>query len=508
MSALSGSTFGDADARDTQALLRTAFDSLACTLLLLRIEDPATARAWLRLQLDNVACVSQVGHDKPPVQRTLQIALTAEGLRALGMRDILKQFSAEFSTSLVDDPNRLRRLGDIADNAPANWHWGVGEREPHVLLMLFASWEQIAAFSTQVQGNALASGLSVLEILAAGDMDGSEPFGFRDGISQPSLDWDGSLEPDSDADMGYRNRIALGEFLLGYRNEYGQYTERPLLAATESGARHLPIAEDRPDCHDLGRNGTFLVLRQLQQDVNGFWRWVYREAGGDAAAATALAEAMIGRHVSGEPFAGLGKRGIDGVEPAPDGQPRNDFSYARDRAGQVCPVGAHIRRANPRTGDYPEGITGFGQKLLTLLGLNGTAEDDHIASARFHRLLRRGRKYGNALVPADAARATDAGTEAGLYFICLNANLARQFEFIQGAWLASGKFAGMSNEQDPLLGNRQPFPGDQPTDRFSQPQASGPCRIALQLPQFVRLRGSGYFLLPGLAALKWLLADR
>ena len=56
--------------------------------------------------------------------------------------------------------------------------------------------------------------------------------------------------------------------------------------------------------------------------------------------------------------------------------------------------------------------------------------------------------------------------EHGIQFICLNANISRQFEFVQGAWIMSTKFDGMSGESDPLLGNRQPIPGCPVTDNF------------------------------------------
>ncbi|MDB6141527.1 MAG: peroxidase [Pseudomonas sp.] len=503
-----GSRFTETDARDTQALVKTGFDNLGCTLLLLRIEQVTPARQWLREQLMGVASMDQVGHDKPPVEQTVQLALTAAGMRALGCQNILEQFADEFTASLADTPNRSQRLGDIAQNAPSNWLWGVGEHEPHVLLMLFAAKDQIAIVGTELQSAALNAGLSVVQSLASSDMNGFEPFGFKDGVSQPSIDWDGTRDMGSSADMDYHNRIAIGEFLLGYRNEYGLYSERPLLPANDPNAQTLPIAEEQPNQRDLGRNCSYLVLRQLQQDVNGFWRWNYQQANGSDQVATTLAEAMVGRQIDGQPFVDLGQQNISGVDSRKSDQPRNDFTYTKDRPGQVCPVGAHIRRANPRTGDYPEGRTELLKKLLTLLGLTGKAEDDRIASTRFHRLLRRGREYGSALPAADAAYAANGGTEAGLYFICLNASLARQFEFIQGAWLANAKFAGMSNEQDPLLGNREPFPGDQPTDRFTRPQAEGPCQVATGLPQFITVRGGAYFLLPGLKTLAWLLAER
>ncbi|MFR0690544.1 Dyp-type peroxidase [Enterobacterales bacterium AE_CKDN230030158-1A_HGKHYDSX7] len=494
---MSGAAFTAQDAQDTQALLRTAFDRLACTLLLLRVEQPATARAWLRGLAGRLARVEQIGRDKPPVQDTLQLAFTAAGLRRLGGGPWVEQFAAEFTCAADGDENRLRRLGDTGPNAPEHWQWGAAEREPHLLLMLFCAPQQLQQRTGELLAEAQAAGLAALEVLPAADLDGFEPFGFRDGLSQPELDWHGLREPGGEADMDYQPRIALGEFLLGYRNEYGLHTERPLLDPATPGATDLPLAVDRPGLRDLGRNGSYLVLRQLRQDVSGFWHWV-RQNSEDQQQALELAEAMVGRHLDGEPFAGLQAR------PVPSG-PSNDFTYAADRAGQVCPLGAHVRRANPRSGDFPRGRSGTLQRWLAQLGLSGSAEEDHIASARFHRLLRRGREYGNApYVALDGQRATE---ETGLHFICLNASLGRQFEFVQSAWIASARFAGLSQEQDPLLGNRQPFPGTQPSDGFSRPEAAGPCRFSRGLPLFVQVHGGAYFFLPGLRALGWMLRE-
>ena len=79
-----------------------------------------------------------------------------------------------------------------------------------------------------------------MEDLATGDMDGREPFGFVDGVSQPRLDWAGERKPDKTADLEFGNLAMPGEFLLGYPNEYGLYTERPLLAATDLARRSCP----------------------------------------------------------------------------------------------------------------------------------------------------------------------------------------------------------------------------------------------------------------------------
>ena len=80
---------------------------------------------------------------------------------------------------------------------------------------------------------------------------------------------------------------------------------------------------------------------------------------------------------------------------------------------------------------------------------------------------------------------------------------------MQGAWLASAKFAGLTGEQDPLLGNREPFPvpliskTPERTDSFTRPAAEPACRRAAGLPQFVTVKGGAFVFMPGLAALRW-----
>lgn len=128
-----------------------------------------------------------------------------------------------------------------------------------------------------------------------------------------------------------------------------------------------------------------------------------------------------------------------------------------------------------------------------------------MSSVRFHRILRRGREYGPWLSPGDALQpAPPDDPERGLYFICLNANIGRQFEFLQNAWMMSTKFSGMTGESDPLIGNRVPVPGCPSTDSFLAPQPEGLARRVCGVPQFVTVRGGAYFFLPGLRAVQYL----
>jgi deferrochelatase/peroxidase EfeB len=525
----------DIDGGDIQAIAKTAFDSLkSASYLLLRVVDPPAARRWLRGLAP--ARLADVGRGKKKVTQTSQIAFTAAGLLALGVdKAIVGRFSLEFVEGMAGDENRSRRLGDIGANAPANWQWGFGDREPHVLLMLFsADADNHARFVKSMLEQAESSGLSKIDIRPTSDMEGLEPFGFSDGISQPAFDWDRPRTPGTRADLDYTAQVALGELLLGHRNEYGLLTERPWLAADEKNAgvlreRMLPSGR-----RDLGLNGSYLVYRELAQDVRGFWRWVAREAERLGVAMEELAEAMVGRRRNGTPLANLTlARSIAGIDA--DGADLNDFLYDTDPDGLSCPIGAHIRRANPRSGDAPAGQWSPLDRFLIMLGLttrripdvtsstlpwprNTTvwpfvrSNDDAVASARFHRILRRGREYGAKLDPEQALASAAPDPEAGIQFICLNANIARQFEFVQSAWLASPKFAALSGEQDPLLGNREPFPTaplaqPQRSDAFSRPGAPPNCRYSTGLPQFITVRGGSYFFLPGLTALKWIASD-
>ncbi|APW36087.1 hypothetical protein RD110_01755 [Rhodoferax koreense] len=485
---------------DIQGIVRFGYKhhTEAC-FLLLRVRDLLAARQWLA-----AAPVASAAAVEPLPATALQVALTAEGMHALGVpRHVVDGFSAEFVSGMGSDASRARRLGDVGSNAPEAWRWGLGARTPHVLLMLYALPGRLNAWQAAIESEC-AAGFDTLARWPCGDLRNVEHFGFADGISQPELDWP-RARPAADAEQAdYANLACLGEFLLGYPNEYGGYTDRPLLDPEQDPQGLLPRAEDVPGQADLGRNGSYLVLRQLQQDVPGFWQWLDRQAGGDHERREQLAACMVGRTRSGVPLAQATHIGA-AMGAAVD---LNDFDFNADPRGLCCPLGAHVRRANPRSADLPPGDAGPLSWLRRTLGFDSQAlGQDLVASTRFHRLLRRGREYGRPVPLVEALQkpsTADGGHETGLFFVCLNANIARQFEFVQSAWLAGTHFNGLANEADPLLGTRQATPEGVATDSFSIPQAHGPDRRLTGLPQFVTLRGGAYFFLPGLRALRYL----
>jgi len=454
---------------DIQGIVASGYGHLPhAAYLLFGIDEPPAAGAWLAsVAAEVTTAVRRVEG------RALAVALTATGLAALGLPERVRDwFPLEFTTGMTDDAHRRRILGDIGPSAPEEWRWGGPDTKTiDVLLLLFSESEaDLAALSEQQQAN--VRGATLVQELRASSQT-FDHFGFRDGISQPFI-------------AGLRNgppaqTIATGEFLLGYPNEYGQYTQRPLIEPREDPAGLLALDGAGSGAHDLGRNGTYLVFRQLSQDVPAFWQWVDENAGtianrnGKAAgqARIALASKLVGRWPGGAPLT------LSPHHDDPDLATAADFGYYhRDRDGLLCPIGAHVRRAHPRDSLDPN---------------PGTS--DSIGIDKHHRLLRRGREYGERMTTREALGAEPGGEDVrGLHFICLCASLERQFEFVQQTWVNSTKFDGLYQDPDPLVAGGS---------RAFTAQALPVRKRYLDLPPFVQTRGGGYFFLPGLRALRY-----
>lgn len=487
----------EVDYADVQGLVRFGYGHLtSASYALVRVKDVAAAKAWLR-----AAPVTSALEQKPPPKTASNIAFTAPGLEALGIPDsVIAGFSHEFRGGMAEQ-SRARQLGDVGDNAPSNWAWGSYGSEPHAVVMFFGEPNQFDSFVQTTKGNSWSDAFEDVTWLGTSNLDGNEPFGFADGISQPQIDWEQQRQTPV-TQLQYTNITALGEFLLGYRNEYGKFTDRPLLEP-DAASEGLLSAEDAPGKKDLGRNGTYLVMRQLEQDVRNFWQFLYQQTGGNLPEAAQLGAKMVGRTQEGAPLVPIQDESISGIDPKSAQQ--NQFTYESDPVGGRCPFGAHIRRANPRNSDFPEQRLGALRKLIIMLGFGPKGfYDDLTSSVRFHRILRRGREYGSELSPEEALQqAPPNESPRGLHFICLNANISRQFEFLQNAWIMNTKFSGLTGESDPLLGNRESIPGCPDTSAFTMPKDASLRRRVSGLRQFVTVRGGAYFFLPSLRALRY-----
>jgi Dyp-type peroxidase family len=449
------------EVEDMQGLLARGYGSLPfASFLLLGVEDAAAARTTLATWATNVTSAQQ-----RPEDSALNLALTFDGVAAIAP-EVAREgaFSEQFASGMTTEYRR-RLLGDTDEDDPRGWAWGGPENDAvHVLLLVYADTaDRLSARCDVLAREAEGGGLRLLVRLVTSELTPNENFGFHDGISQPLVEGLGAQRTPGE--------VRAGEFVLGYPNEYGLLTARPMLPAAADPARLLPLDVEKSGLADLGRNGSYLVLRTLRQDVESFHAFVdaaTRDAAGrsDPEQRALLAAKMVGRWPSGAPLVQAPARDDPSLTDS------NDFSYhAADARGLACPLGSHIRRANPRDSLEPRPGT-----------------DASMAINRRHRLLRRGRGYGSPT----------SGEECGVHFICLSANLARQYEFVQHTWVNNPVFNGLDDETDPLIGHRHSkrsfftTPGRPVRRRYSE------------LPQFVHVRGGGYFFLPGIRALRFL----
>ena len=457
---------------DIQGLLARGYGNLkAARFLLLGINEAAGARRWLAGIADRLTPAA-----RRPERVAVNVAFTAEGLARLGLAsDAIRAFSFEFRDGMTSS-HRSRVLGDLEDNVPERWAWGgPSTGRIDVLLLLYArTADELEVLIADV--NRGRAGVSEVATLSTVSLTDREHFGFHDGVSQPAIEGLGRADSPS-------NTIRAGEFILGYPNEYGLLADSPTLDRSADPSGLLPSGPRGDGGADLGRNGSYLVVRQLAQDVPGFWSFVTRAAAalgrdGNDGNPMELAAKMMGRWPSGAPLVSSPDR------DDPELGDFNDFAYHHlDPHGHRCPRGSHVRRAHPRDSLDPD-----------------PGSDKSIAIGKRHRILRRGRQFGSWVSPLAGAgdRGADDDEERGLYFMCLNANLARQFEFVQHTWVNNSKFDGLYDDADPVVATRS-----ESGRSFSLPAAPVRRRVT-GVPTFVTVRGGAYFFLPGIRAVRYL----
>ncbi len=335
----------------------------------------------------------------------------------------------------------------------------IGARDPDALAARVAWLEDLRRTSG---GATLVGSQDAGALVIGGKPSNKEHFGYSDGFGNPHIASTG-LPPrpggGKPTDRGWEP-VAAGEFLLGHRNEAGEIAHTP-----------PPI--------NLFRNGTFVAYTKLHQNVGSFRRFLAEEGARVPGGPERLAAKMVGRWRDGTPLA------LSPDHPDPsivaDADRVIDFRYAADPDGLRCPLGSHIRRANPRD------ALGFGTSLTA-----------------GRRIIRRGLPYGR-WIPADEP-GDDTG-EHGVIFVALCASLQEQFEFVLQQWLNYGNEFSQGNDTDPLMGSRAAsdkmvIPGD-----ASAPGGHRP-HVCFGLPQLVEMRGGAYFFMPSITALRWMVRAR
>lgn len=502
-------------------------------------DDVARNREWLQALLPMIAFNDG---RYATADALLTFACSASGLRKLGLdKASLATFPAAFLQGMHAE-GRDRILGDLGSNHRDHWWWGQDGTD--IALLVYGNFARpdeerpIDRLEAEIATHSKAFGGRIVhkvELSPVGETlaDRIEPFGFVDGVSQPAM---------RGTYRGLRNDdpihlVEPGEFVLGYPDNRGNVPPGPTMDAALDPKLQLPVAgmaqgfgetvAENPRL--IGYNGSYLVIRQLEQHAGLFREYCLKEGARLSAAfpdlplltdrdsmADYVGAKMIGRWKDGSslirnPYlsasrlkaetglnasAGTSRpkslptdpaaEAIDASDAAaparpapatattaraaPAIKPDNDFLFGtEDPQGVRCPYGAHVRRVNPRESLSP-------------------GSNDQIAISNRHRVIRVGRGY----------KSVDGEHTAGLLFMCLNGDIERQFEFIQQTWMGSTKFHGLTAEADPLAGRGQT--GD---NGFTIPTRRGPIGLN-PLPQFVTMRGGGYFFLPGRQLLRYL----
>jgi Dyp-type peroxidase family len=415
------------------------------TYVLLRIDDRRAGREMLRRLIPDIA--SAADPTSPDRDAWLSVALTYRGLRALGVPQAsLDSFTPEFQEGMAA---RAALLGDVGESSPARWEKPFGTPDVHVLLTAISPDTARRDDLLECARNASQDTAGVAAIYRQDAYllpTGREAFGFKDGISNPAVE--GSGIPGANPQ---ESPLKAGEFVLGYLDETGALPPMP-----------------QPDV--LGRNGTYVAFRKLHQRVAAFREYL-RAQSSSAEEQELFAAKMVGRWRSGAPLA-LSPERDDPVLGADPFRNNNFLYHDDDPRGLQCPVGSHIRRANPRDAFKDE-----------LIGVN-----------LLHRMIRRGTSYGPPLPPGVRQ---DDGAERGTVFIFVGAHLKRQFEFVQTQWVNGGVFLGAPEEKDPLVGSNDG------SGAFTIPRL--PVRRRLHgLQRFTVTRGGEFCFVPSLSALRWL----
>jgi deferrochelatase/peroxidase EfeB len=476
------------DLDDIQGFILRGYRMPMVRHFLLTVNSPAKARELLgRLVSGNEADAPQittardwhVGFELGPQDNPndapsrkpdycLNVGITWPGLVALEIKSRVPTLSfRSFGAFVAGAAERAKLVGDTGASAPQHWIGGFGSGSDHVLITLHAiSLEAMTTYSTCLSA-LLTEGGAFREIWRE---DGMALMEMKDGEPVPTFK----------VHFGYTDGISMTTIRGGperYPRDHQKPCE-PWLFVLRDDAENYMVPEPR----ELGLNGSFAVFKMIKTDVVGFESFL--RSNKDRIDPELLAAKICGRWRNGVPLA----LSSDSDSPAEQllHEQLNNFEYVNadgsgDPKGLRCPVGAHIRRINPR-----------GQPV-TGQGLPG-------GSNNTHRLIRRGLPYGPVYDPTEPYDEIERGLLG--YFI--NSNIENQYEFVLGHWVNDSEFAGSirlnPRSKDPMIGTQDPA-----ESVFVIPQAHGERPIEITgFSGFVATRAAAYCFLPSITAIKFI----
>lgn len=455
--------------------------------IFLKFTGPAASvRAWIRNKLSARILTTADQYDQSRTRAEAEAAggefdggmvtlffLSAAGYRYLGFNPANFD-SGAFKNGMKDQSDSIRDfLFSTGNKDPKPNRWEAGYRDTvHALVQLADDPEDetrllngVELIKSEVAGFATVLAIETGRALRRTVDDGVNPkrvepiehFGYFDGISQP---------------------LFTAEDLKNYYERDKKGTDAP--GNWRPGASLDLVLADDPFNADSETFGSYLVYRKLYQNFGEFERRV--EA---CAQAVGISEDMAGAQAVG--------RFKDGTPLAEDDHAtadyKNDFVYKRDDPdGWRCPAFAHARKVNPRA----------------------TTPHTSPEAERRRRIARRAIPYGKPMPEVCDAEDTDPNdaAERGLLFMCFQANVERQFEFIQRTWVDNPNFpdnvfnlpGGTDTGDDPLI-------GQDPREKQRWPKkwddaAAG--RKSFNFEAAVTLKGGEYFFAPSKAFLEGL----
>lgn len=430
------------------------------------ITEVSSAKAYLTKMNSRLSTASEVllahaawkkmrerlGHDPEAAHYVfLNIAFSAEGLRKMTSTAEVEEFEdVAFKKGLkersgyIGDPGTKAEPGHIS-----RWVIG-GTSNPvdGVFIMASDDLQWLLDEAKKLTAEVSSHGMKIV-YLDRGDVTkapkpGHEQFGFKDGISQPAIrgrwpkyPWDFVSPRTFPADKAFdtvradfsepgKRLIWPGHFIFGYGR---QKPDDP----------RIYDSADQPKGPAWSTNGSLVVYRRLRQNTGDFWRFVedtvkslakkYPKSSPDKQRFAAL---LIGRWAPGTPLVRSPDKDMAITD---DGL--NYFSYAQkqtpplpgdsapnsaDPDGLLCPLGAHIRKVNPRDQTTDQG---FAERTPP------------------RSILRRGITY----------EATS--DDKGLIFVAYQSSVVNQFEFLMNQWVNKPNAPRNHSGQDPILTQRR-----------------------------------------------------
>jgi deferrochelatase/peroxidase EfeB len=400
----------------------------------------------------------------------LNLGITWPGMIALEIKDRVPTISFKsFGAFVAGAAERAGLVGDTGVSDPKNWIGAFTGGDDHVIVTLHTiSPEAMTSYSERLsalfaEGNAFreiwrTDGMALMETV-----DGKPTFTSR-------------------VHFGYIDGISMTTVRGGPEKYVPDHQEpcEPWLFVLRDDAENYLLPEPR----ELGLNGSFAVFKMIETDCAGFEN--HLQSHKDTIDPELHAAKICGRWRNGTPL--MLSPETDSPEEGISPEQMNNFEYVNadgsgDPRGLRCPVGAHMRRVNPRG----QPVTGQG----TPGGSNNT-----------HRLIRRGMPYGPAYDPAQP----HDGIARGLLGYFINSSIENQYEFVLGHWVNDSEFAGSvrlnPKSKDPMIATQDPA-----ESIFVIPQADGVPPIKITgFSTFITTKAAAYCFLPSITAIKFISA--